>query len=278
MLSVKKDMTVIRSCFFACFVNLVLCFTKLYVSLSANSVSIFSDAVNNAADSLSCVLSAVFTLLALKALHSGAQFEKRRLSHLLSFVLAAIVFTVGVSFAVSSLERLMYPSPVWFSYGYFIAIFITVLIKAFLFLFFSKVYQKTASPVLRVMKTDSLTDCCITAVTLVSFTLTRYTEFAADAFAGLFVSVFILVQSVILMKESVSALIDIIPKKTKNFFESALCKAGIEWESIRYESTDESITAYISISQGQQAQLSSIFEKLKNIEDKTGVLSKLVVQ
>lgn len=131
----KNEKTVVKVCFAAFFVNLILFFVKLYISLSSNSISIFSDGINNLADSMSCVLSAVFILAAVNISKKEPDFTIGKAEQLLSFVLSVAVFAVGVGFAYSSAERLMYPTSIWFTSVYFALILVTVLVKTAMFVF-----------------------------------------------------------------------------------------------------------------------------------------------
>lgn len=195
-------------------VNLVLFFIKLYVSLSANSVCIFSDAINSLADFLSCAVSAGCMALGIALGENGMNYLSDRIEQLLSFILSVVVAAVGFSFAYSSLERLMYPTPVWFSYGYFFAIALTAAVKVILFFFLRYYSKKTASSVIKVLQTDSLMDACVTSVTLISFVMIKFTRYAVDAFAGIFVSLIIIAGAVRLIKNSVYALLGVVNRKT----------------------------------------------------------------
>lgn len=276
----KKENYVFKTCCFTLFINLVLFFVKLYVSLSSNSISIFSDAINNLADSLSCALSAVLVTVCAKLSSKSENNLAGKIEQLLSFVLACVVFAVGLSFAYSSAERLMYPSPVCFSQLYFVLIAVTALIKLLMFLYFRKTYKKTSSSVMRVMKTDSLTDTCVTVVSLISFTLTKYTNITFDAFAGIFISVFIIAESIKLIKSSLFALLNTVSQKDKDKIEKIIsANTDIKPQSIEYNvRSEEEIFSYISF---EESALNEEFIKtLKKIKteifEETGIKVKII--
>lgn len=205
----------------------MLFFIKLYVSLSSNSISIWSDAVNNLADCLSCLLGAVCMLVSIKFVKSGLSFVVGRLERLLSLLLSLAVVFVGLSFAYSSLERFMYPTPIWFSVKYAVLIAVTAAAKLLLFAFYGVQSKKSDSSVIKVMKTDSLLDFFITLTTLVSFTLTRYTEFAVDAVFGLAISIFVAVGAIKMLAEAVRGVLGLIKKEKREEFFAFLKKENI---------------------------------------------------
>ena len=217
---IKKVMTDIRKnkvipwCAAAGSVNLALFFIKLYVGLSSNSIAIYSDSMNSLSDFLSCAVSIACLIAVRRLSDKKLGYVADKTEQLLSFILSSAVLAVGLSFAYSSLERFMYPTPVWFSTKYFFIILLSASAKFILFLLLRFAENKNSSPILKIMKTDSLLDFFVTSVTLISFTLTRYTEFSVDAVCGLLISVLICVQAVRLVCSTVLKLLDRPPQKT----------------------------------------------------------------
>lgn len=256
----KKERKISLVCAFGSAVNLILFFVKLYVGLSANSISIFSDSMNNLFDFLSCVLGAVCMSYALWLKERKMPFSAEKIQQLVSFVLSVAVVAVGFSFAYSSAERLMYPTPVWFSLRYFFIIIATALAKLLLYFFFWHQNKKLKSSVIKVMKTDSLTDFFVTAVVLVSFAVTRITDFSADAFAGIIISVFIIIQSVKLLKESVCGLLDMPEKQQREKFFELSERFEAEIESVRFvREADGKICAYVKFEENTAQESISTF-------------------
>ena len=54
-----KNKAVVRICLFAFFLNFILFAVKLYVGLSSNIISIYSDGINNLFDSLSVMVTVI---------------------------------------------------------------------------------------------------------------------------------------------------------------------------------------------------------------------------
>ena len=228
--------------------NLLLFGVKLYVGLAANSICIWSDAVNNLADALSCLLSLGFLLLVLRLGERLQREIAEKGEQLLSFLLALVVALVGVSFAWSSLERLLYPTPVWFSMKHFFIVLFTVLAKLGMFFFYRAYAGKTRSDVLRVMQADSLMDCFITTATLLSFTLTRWLSFAVDAVFGLCISVFLFLGAAKLIRTHLLSLLNVVPARLRAQVASCISSAKVlaNCEKIQYYiGKENAVTAFV---------------------------------
>lgn len=262
--------------------NLILFVTKLYVGLTVNSISIFSDAMNNLADTLSCVVSAACIFAVGGLAKKGLEYACSKAEQLLSFVLSLIVALVGAGFAYSSAERLMYPTPVWFSAKYFAVILFTAVVKLVMFFLLRHAEKSTGSSVIRVMKADSLLDFCITGVTLISFTLTRYTEFTVDAVCGLVISVIITVQAVILVRSCVLSLIDLPDLSVRSSVDEVLAeyRGRVRLSSVRFTvDGGKQVTAYLYLkaSDGESADELAL-DIINGCKEKAGITARLIFE
>ena len=217
-----KDKYLTGGTAFAFTVNLLLFAVKLYIGLSLNSISIYSDGINNLFDSLSggLALGCLLFLSADKTLISKALI--RNCENLLSFIMSVIVGIAGFSFAYSSLERLMYPTPVWYREKYFYILIATALIKLLMHFIFKALGKKTPSPVIRVMAFDSLLDFFVTAVTVMTLLASKQGSYSFDAFCGIGISLVILVSAVKMVISSAAKLIGFIPKEKREILEEIL--------------------------------------------------------
>ncbi|MGN1419706.1 MAG: cation diffusion facilitator family transporter [Acutalibacteraceae bacterium] len=274
----KREKSVLKVCAFGAGVNLILFLTKLYVSLTSNSISIFSDSINNLADSLSCVLSAVCMAVALKLAEKGTAYLVSKIEQVLSFILAIVVFAVGCGFAYSSIERFMYPTPVWFAVRYFIVVAVTAAVKLLMFFYYRKKSKQTDSPVIRVMAADSLMDAGITVVTLITFTMTNFTKYTVDAAAGLFISIFIIIQAIRLIKGSLYGVLNFVPEEKRLAVESAAEEiSGRKALQIFYSvDSEKEISAYITLDGESEISRELADEISKACLEKAGIKAHIV--
>ncbi len=118
--------------------------------------------------------------------------------------MALLMTTAGLGFGYSSLGRILTPVPVWYFTKYALIILGTCLVKLILGIFFLLKYKKEKSDVLKTVMLDSFLDCGITAVTLISFTLSNSVGFVFDGFLGLLISIAIAVAGIKLIISSIA--------------------------------------------------------------------------
>ncbi len=188
-------------------VNFVLFFIKFYIGLRTNCLCIYTDSVNNLADTLSGLLAILGFYLMSRPVTKKYPYGKGRAEYAASFLMAILMTGAGLLFAYNCAERFFAPTPVWFFVKYAVIIGATCIVKLITGIVFTVFYKKDKSPVTKALMLDSFTDCGITLVALVSFTLTNYTEFIVDAYLGLFISIVIAVLGIRLIISSFGSLI-----------------------------------------------------------------------
>lgn len=160
--------------------NFALVVTKFYIGVSSNSLTIYCDAVNNLADTISCGIA----ILGFVLIKKMSERQSERLQSLCAFVINIFIAVTGFYFIYNGLERMMYPLPVAYSLKYVILLGATVFVKigmGFMYRFFNK---NEGSTVLRSLVLDSFLDCFITIAALMSLVLVTKVRFAVDgAFA-----------------------------------------------------------------------------------------------
>lgn len=184
----KNDKITVITCAAAFALNVALFSVKLYVGLCANSISIYSDAVNNMFDSLSGLAAFICFAALLSSSSEGTRAIIKKAEQFFSFVMSVIILLTGLYFAYNSLERLFYPTPISYLTRYLVMLIVTVAVKFVMFFAYRGVYRITGSPIIKVMTADSILDCFITLATVMSLTVSQYVEFAVDAVFGLVIS------------------------------------------------------------------------------------------
>ncbi len=177
-------------------VNLLLFAVKLYVGLSSNCISIYSDGVNNFFDSLTGILSFAMMLSLARQTNPVVLYRRKKTEQLLSFVISVTVAFSAFYFAYNSLERLTYPTPVSFAVKYLVMILLTAAVKLVMFLLLRLYARKSGAETVRLMSLDSLLDFFITCVTALTLLLSVDGKYAVDALCGLGISGVILFTAV----------------------------------------------------------------------------------
>ena len=187
---------------FAGCVNLVLFFIKFYIGIRTNSQCIYTDSINNLMDTLSLCLAIVGISFINKPANNRFKHGFGKMEDLTSFLMSLIMTVAGLGFAYTSLGRLLSPIPVWYFTKYAVIIGVTCLVKLVLGIVFSISYKKEKSAVIKTVMLDSFLDCGITAVTMVSFTLSNTIGVGLDALLGLVISIIIAVAGIKLIISS----------------------------------------------------------------------------
>lgn len=168
-------------------VNLILFIIKLYIGLSTNSIAIYADALGSVADFAVCTAAVIgFSVFTAKE-SENFPFGLGKIEDLLNLIISAVILITGGAFVYISLERLLYPVPVWYSQLYSVLIAATAAVKLGLAFFFKAMFKKTGAPTVKSLQTDSVLDFFITLCTLVSFTLSAKTSFSVDGLAGIII-------------------------------------------------------------------------------------------
>lgn len=244
-----KNKAVIRACLIAFLLNFILFALKLYVGLSSNIISIYSDGVNNLFDSLSGMVSVICFIYAAKSDGIGKKAFMSKTEQLLTLGLSVIVAASGVVFLYNSLERLMYPTPMWFTMSFLWMLSGTAICKLGMLFLFKRQHRKTGSQVLRMMALDCRLDFFVNLVTIITLIMSKLEFYAFDAFCGIAISVIITASGVKMLLGCVRQLVNLPEGDERQEFISLLLQFGIDRENceVDFHFTDEK-KAYIKTS------------------------------
>ncbi len=188
-------------------VNIVLAAVKLYIGLKTNSITVMLDATNSTLD----IVTALITVIAFAALLAPrgekAPYGYGRCEYLASFVVATVSCVVGVLFFVRSLNRLAMPEPIWFGASSAAIIAVAVALKLGLGLFYLFINKKLKSKAIAAITLDSFLDTGITAVSLISYSVSGNVYYSADAIFGIVISVVVIIFGIKIVVDSVKTIV-----------------------------------------------------------------------
>lgn len=241
----RNEKITVITCAAAFALNVALFSVKLYVGLSANSISIYSDAVNNMFDSLSGLAAFICFAALLSSTSEAARAIIKKSEQFFSFVMSVIILLTGLYFAYNSLERLFYPTPISYLTHYLVLLMITVAVKLIMFFAYRGVYRVTGSPIIKVMAADSILDFFITLATVMSLTVSQYAEFAVDAVFGIVISIALIISALKLAKKSGAVMLDFVGSEKREETEKIFSSLGVEVEYITYRRTGTETEAFV---------------------------------
>ncbi|MBR2067892.1 MAG: cation transporter [Solobacterium sp.] len=188
--------------------NIVLFLLKAILGLMVNSLSLLSDAFNNLSDTMNFVLSLVAAHLSKKPADEEHPFGHGRIEYIMGFVITIIIFLAAYEFLKQSIERILHPNSLTFSYITIISLVISIIIKLWLAKILKNVGKEIDHVSLIASGSDSLNDAVITSVVLLSFFLYRIrSDIPFDGIAGVMVSIFILISGYGIAKDTIGRLL-----------------------------------------------------------------------
>lgn len=187
--------------------NLLLFALKYGMGVLSGSVSIISDAFNNLADSGSCVLTLFGYKMAAKSADKDHPFGHGRMEYLISLSVAAIIMVVGFELLKTSVQKIITPEKITFSYIVLGSLLLSIAVKFWLSYFNKSLGKRIHSTVMIATATDSANDVIATLATVVALVASLFTKLPVDGIMGCVVSIFILASGYGMIKDTVDLLL-----------------------------------------------------------------------
>ena len=172
--------------------NLLLSAGKLGAGLLTGSISVTADAFNNLSDAGSSVVTLAGFRMAAKQADEDHPFGHGRIEYLAGLIVAAAILLVGVELAKTSVEKILSPEAVsfsWLSAGILLA---SILVKLWMSWFNRTLGRRIGSAAMAATAADSLSDAVATSAVLLGTLVFRFTGYNVDGWVGLLVGGFIL--------------------------------------------------------------------------------------
>ena len=189
------------------FCNCLLFAGKLAVGLLTHSVSITADAMNNLSDATSSVVTMLGFQLAERPADADHPYGHARYEYLSGLVVSALILIIGVELGKSSLDKILHPAPVEFTWVTAGVLAASIAVKLWMSGFNTRLGQKINSSTLTATAVDSRNDVITTAAVLLAALVEHFTGLQVDGFMGLAVSAFILYSGVGLARDTISPLL-----------------------------------------------------------------------
>ena len=125
----SRDKTIIRTSIIGIAANVFLAAFKAVVGLTANSIAIVMDAVNNLSDAASSVITIIGTKLAGKEADKKHPFGYGRIEYLSAMVISLLVLYAGITAFVESVKKIIHPDTPEYSASALIIVAVAVVVK-----------------------------------------------------------------------------------------------------------------------------------------------------
>ena len=187
--------------------NAVLFAMKLVVGTLAGSVSITADALNNLSDAGSSVVTLLGFKLAEKPADTDHPYGHARYEYISGLAVAAMILFIGFELGKSSVEKIIHPAGVDFTWITAAVLLGSMAVKLWLSLFNRRLGKKIGSETLMATAADSRNDVLATAAVLASGLVEKFTGWHIDGYMGLAVAIFILYSGIGLARDTISPLL-----------------------------------------------------------------------
>ena len=172
--------------------NTLLCLGKLLAGIITGSIAIIGDALNNLSDAASSVITLIGFRLAGQEADEEHPFGHGRMEYLAGLVVSMAILLMGFELGKSSVEKLLHPEELDFSWLAVVILAASVAVKVWMYFFNRTLAQKIGSETMAATAADSLSDSAATSVVLLATLVGHFFHWKIDGFAGLLVAVFIL--------------------------------------------------------------------------------------
>ena len=209
--------------------NLLLSLGKGLVGLASGSVAIVADAVNNLSDASSNIISLLGFKLASRPADHEHPYGHGRMEYLAGLTVAVLVLVVGVELVKSSIDEILHPKAVDFTWVAVAVLVGSILVKVWMALFNYRIGKRIDSVTLKATAADSRNDAITTGAVLAALLVDHCTALSLDGWAGLAVGGFIVVSSIGLIRDAVEPLLGAAPdpKQVRHIHDKIMGYPGV---------------------------------------------------
>ena len=202
-----REQQIIRVSFIGIITNVILAGFKFVIGFLANSVAIMIDALNNASDVLSSVITVIGTKLAGKPADKSHPYGHGRLEYITAEVISAIVLYAGITALIESVKKILSPLEPEYSHASLIIITAGVIVKFVLGRYVSSQGKKLSSDALSDSGKDALMDSAVSASTLLGALIFLGFGINLEAWLGAFISLVIIKAGIDMFRETTSKIL-----------------------------------------------------------------------
>ena len=187
--------------------NLLLFAGKLAAGALSGSIAVSADAFNNLSDAGSSVVTLLGFRLAGKKPDADHPFGHGRMEYVSGLAVAGLILLMGAELAKSSIEKILRPESVSFSWLAAAILLVSIGVKVYMYLYNKSVGKKIRSAAMAATAADSLSDTAATAAVLLAMLVGHWSGVQLDGWTGLLVALFILWSAVQAARDTVSPLL-----------------------------------------------------------------------
>ena len=205
--TLSRDAVIVRTSIIGIVANVLLAAFKAFVGLTANSIAIVMDAVNNLSDAESSIITIVGTKLAGKEPDRKHPFGYGRIEYLSAMVISILVLNAGITSFVESVKKIIHPDTPDYRAASLIIVAVAVVVKIILGRYVKSVGEKVHSDSLVNSGEDARLDAIISASTLVAAAIYLLFHISLDAWLGAIIAAVIIKSGFEMLRETLSRIL-----------------------------------------------------------------------
>ena len=203
----SRDAVIVRTSVIGILANVFLAAFKAVVGLTANSIAIVMDAVNNLSDAASSVITIVGTKLAGKEPDREHPFGYGRIEYLSAMLISLLVLYAGITAFVESVKKIISPDTPEYGAASLIIVAVAVVVKIVLGRHVKSIGEKVNSDSLVNSGEDATLDSVISASTLVAAGIYLIFHISLEAWLGAGIAAVIIKSGVEMLRDTLSKIL-----------------------------------------------------------------------
>lgn len=202
-----RTRAIIKTSIVGILANFFLSAFKLVVGITANSVSITMDAVNNISDALSSIITIIGAKLSVRTPDRKHPFGYGRIEALSALIIGMMIFYAGLTAIRESVQRIIHPEATEYSTEAFIVMGAAIVIKILMGVYTRHRGHELESKSLIASGKDALDDSILTVSTLVAALIYIYSDVNIEAYVGAVIALLIVRTGYETLKSTISELL-----------------------------------------------------------------------
>lgn len=203
----QRDKVIVRTSIIGIAANVFLAAFKAVIGMSANSIAIVMDAVNNLSDAAASVITIVGTKLAGKDADRKHPFGYGRIEYLSAMIISILVLYAGITAFTESVKKIINPETPEYSTVSLVIVAVAVVVKIVLGRYVKSVGVKVNSDSLVNSGEDATLDSVISASTLAAAVIFLLFKISLEAWLGAIIAVIIIKSGFDMLKETLSKIL-----------------------------------------------------------------------
>lgn len=188
--------------------NIFLLIIKSIIGFITNSHAMIADASNSAGDILSSIMTFIGNKIASIPSDEDHNLGHGKAEYIYSMLISIVMILMALLVLKDSIISIFKYNKYDFSIWLVVVCIITIIVKFSLYLYTNKISKKYKNLLLKANSNDHRNDCLITSLNLISCLFTKINIYYLDGIVGSIISIWIIITSLKIFKESYDVLMD----------------------------------------------------------------------